>query len=796
MTQMTLLRKLLRTEYVVVLVLIALSYFNFALLSPGFGLHIDDWMMLNDEYSRRGLTMWLSTSRPLSGILFATAYYLFGFNLGYYYPLTFLSQALGGIVLFLTLNIILGPRIMFNFFLSAIYVIYPAVLSHIWLIMLGIHMGMLLSLLTLYVLARFFAGSRRNVWLYILSLFLYLLCLITYELPVALIGIAPLIVFVMTRNEGRNLGQRARNALLWSAPYAVPVVLWAIYRFFVIPLAGLTDPWIHAFRLSDAPSTVSRVWSGLGIMLLSSWRVAVGRVFASGHLFWRIPMLVGMTVVCALVGYLVYYLSQPSAKGDADAHGGGLISYHWGAGLLLAGIVLIVLGYLPTLPTMSYYPRMEFFRSRINYAATVGGAMMVASVLVLVSRLLVRGRGSVYLFSLLSSVLLGLVSTSNYTIQQEYAHSWQVQREVWNNALFIAPDVRDNTRFLFIGRHFGDYFISILTPWELNDALQLLYENETLEGDMLPYEDVKRTKSSPLEMFDSSNPESTGNLLLLEYDDTGCVRLLRRITDIPGVPRKWSFVRTNGDNIMLSGHPPTSFPVEETLGPRRGCWDSTYRSRAVVYGQRGMWSEVVRLYDEAMAKGDAPTSPDSLAVFLQAFYELGKYDEARRLLEQVPAGNSAVLSELVELSAHYAAAGEKEKRAEVDQQLVQLLPNPQSVNIGGLIEFLGYKGERLADGNYELDLYFRALKEIPVAYGLFFRVNLVDDPRGSADMRYTPFLPTTEWAVGQIVRETIVERVPYNVEGASFDFYNPGNDTMLRRQDNREGLIPLENILK
>jgi tetratricopeptide (TPR) repeat protein len=781
-------RKLFKPQVVAILGLAALCYFNFGLLSSGFGLHVDDWMWVNQE--RWGEVLyWILTERPLHGAMFALAYYLFGFVIPNYYLLLWPVHALTGVVLFLTLDIILKRDRLLSFFLSAIFTVYPAVLTRIWFATYGTHVGMFLCSLAFYALVRFFSSVKRRIWLYLLSLLLYFLGLMGSELPMALIGIAPLVIFLTDRGETCSTGQRWKSAFLWTAPFGGPVLLYAFYRFYLMPHWGLLDIKVVSWQLQNIYEFVPRMISGFKVLLCSSWELAAEKVLAPGHLPERAAMCTGVTLACGALSYLVYRLSQTDAQ-----ERGNLPGYRWTAGLFAAGILLVILGYLPIIPTI-YYPELYFFASRVNYAASIGGAVLVVSVLIVVSRLLLRGQMGIYLFGLLGSILLGFVSTSNYVIQQEYVWAWRIQAQVWNNVLFIAPAVKDNTTFYLVGNYYKDYFIPILSvPWEVTNALQLLYNNPTLRGETLPYNQIEVPRSSFLESLDSRNPQADRSVLFLEYDDMGCVRLLRRLTDIRQVPRRWRTVASNTDNILLDPGAAKQPPARQVLGPRHRCWDTEYYSRAVIYGQRGMWAEVVGLYDEAMAKGDAPTSPDSLAVFLQALYELGKYDEARHLLEQVPAGNSAVLSELVDLSARYAAAGEKEKREEVDLQLVQLLPNPQSVNLGGLIEFLGYKGERLADGNYELDLYFRALQQIPVAYELFFRVALLNDPRGSAETRYTPFLPTTEWEVGQIVRETILERVPYNVGSVSFGFYSPADGKILKRQDNEEELVVLEGV--
>ncbi len=96
------------------------------------------------------------------------------------------------------------------------------------------------------------------------------------------------------------------------------------------------------------------------------------------------------------------------------------------------------------------------------------------------------------------------------------------------------------------------------------------------------------------------------------------------------------------------------------------------------------------------------------------------------------------------------ALGRVEVRSRERLYEAPAMPHPLKVNLGNLVELLGYDLEVQPAGTLQLTLYWRALSEMETAYTVF--VHLLDeDGQIQAQQDGPPPLPTTGWAVGEVV---------------------------------------------
>jgi hypothetical protein len=199
--------------------------------------------------------------------------------------------------------------------------------------------------------------------------------------------------------------------------------------------------------------------------------------------------------VIAVIGSLGWMTARLSRKGYGTEVGARVESrsqrtiqrYSLAAFL---GLILVGAGYVPVLTV--FLPSLSDIGSRFNLFATIGGAVFVASVLMIGSLLLVRNQQhSRYLFLALAVPFVVLGIATQASVQYHNRIAWREQRAIWNELFTIAPNLKDNTMVLFILPDFLDrtgYFNWQRTPlsasWEASSAIRLLYSNARLSAEV------------------------------------------------------------------------------------------------------------------------------------------------------------------------------------------------------------------------------------------------------------------------------------------------------------------------
>ncbi|MBC7263577.1 MAG: hypothetical protein H5T64_04370 [Chloroflexi bacterium] len=155
-------------------------------------------------------------------------------------------------------------------------------------------------------------------------------------------------------------------------------------------------------------------------------------------------------------------------------------------GLFLVGLFLLLLGYAVLIP-IAVSISIGGIASRVNSAATLGAALALSSLFKLGSEIASSRRWLASLiFLVLMSGSIGLASAHHYTIWQDYANAWQIQKGIWRSMFTLAPSFADDSYVLITGLPRPQGIMSPLNAvWEVTAALRLLYDNQSLRGDVL-----------------------------------------------------------------------------------------------------------------------------------------------------------------------------------------------------------------------------------------------------------------------------------------------------------------------
>jgi hypothetical protein len=187
-----------------------------------------------------------------------------------------------------------------------------------------------------------------------------------------------------------------------------------------------------------------------------------------------------------------------------------------------------------------------------------------------------------------------------------------------------------------------------------------------------------------------------------------------------------------------------------------GDWDDYY-DLAKVYTERGMQSEVARLYEEATDKGIEPGRVDDLALFKGA----------------------------------YRALGEEGKVEEIEERIAERIAHKMSANLGGKVEFLGHSLRE----DSGLSLFFRCLEEMEEDYTLWVHGEVEDQSLLEGQRReagYAVFdhlLPTSRWQAGEVYQDDEVRRLRPERYHFTLGLWRPEDGSRLWREDDPEAHI-------
>jgi hypothetical protein len=87
-------------------------------------------------------------------------------------------------------------------------------------------------------------------------------------------------------------------------------------------------------------------------------------------------------------------------------------------------------------------------------------------------------------------ILIGVITQT--WVQQNTQEAWVEQKQIWNELLALAPNLADGTAVYFVIPGYEDQFgfanwqrLPLKGNWEITGALQSLYGNKSLYGDVI-----------------------------------------------------------------------------------------------------------------------------------------------------------------------------------------------------------------------------------------------------------------------------------------------------------------------
>lgn len=433
---------------------------------PWLGLVGDDWWYFAHLSDGNFLAVQLyeNPARPLVAWLWPALWAMFGWHIWAYYALNGSILWLSAFLVLVTLRKLYRWRLLEATAAAALFFLYPADATRVYLSTLYAHLSVLLALGGGALWLAAWKREKPPPLLLIVSLLLMLLSLLACEIPLFPLALLPLFMQGLVRRERVAWLRRS------LACYAV-LLTYGAFRLGVAWEVSQRPAFYASFRLAPA-------W------LAAQLRAFPTTVFVDGWLYalrtlYRAPaaaLLAGLVVV--LVVGLEWLRRRDAAQPTGTREGLGRIA---------AGLALAAAAVLPVVvSSFSLENIVGTLDSRLVQGAGLGHAVAVTALCFLPAVLLpLPERMRAALPVVLAAFLIALALMGTWSAQSEYMRAWRVQMDLVRSLQEQAAAFEDDTAILLLDVPAGPFDIRFYYPF--TQLVQRFYANPTLH--VLPWQE-------------------------------------------------------------------------------------------------------------------------------------------------------------------------------------------------------------------------------------------------------------------------------------------------------------------
>ena len=432
--------------------------------------------------------------------------------------------------------------------------------------------------------------------------------------------------------------------------------------------------------VAAAGQLVLKTVRGYAILLLYAWRYPFWRMFTEEFWLPWLPWLVA-AIATSLVLAHGQYAGRRTLGSDVRSPTEPVPPVRTAAHYLQAligGLLLAGLGFVVLLPTVYWTPLPDNLLTRVSTVATLGAATsVVAAVAALAHRLSARPQA---MMTFGVALLVGLATGNNYLVQEGYVSDWHLQRSIWWQLSWRAPQLRPGTYLILSGPQAQTALHRRFNPWEITNAANIFHGPGNVNGEHLTAETLERVQPEGLvaELPHGPLPVSYDHILVAHYGD-GCLKLIDGRVPLPEGSDPLLAIAgrlSNLDNIITTPAESGSDygPQKRMLGepPDRG-WCFHYQ-QAERHAQERQWARIAELHTMAVQAGLRPQDPSEWYPFIEAYNRLGAYDQATALVRRAaltasPMAHQALRTRLEVLKRDI---GQSEGHAAIVEQLALL----------------------------------------------------------------------------------------------------------------------------
>ena len=610
-----------------VLVILLTACVAYLPLAGSVGYYRDDWHVLwaAVEQGPKGIIDQHTLDRPLMGVMYAGMDILLGQK-----PLAWQFFALGvrvagAWILLWLLRSIWPDHKLPTLYMTLLFVIYPGFYQQANAHTYQNHLlALLFGLLSLALTVQFTQSRSKETKLLLagLSILSGLACYMMFEWMIGLEGLRLLLLWYLGshRQTSASFFSRVRKLLpVWlpSLGGAAGYLIWRIVFF--KSARSVTDVGALARRyFADPGGNILRVIlesaKDLFETIFSAWFTPLYQLSASltlGDAFIGLGLALAAVAIC-----LLYLRAFPSVPSDPDVK-------PLSAGLWLGAFAVLV----AVLPPILAERQVEFRDGLERYSLTAIAGVVIFLVSLIYNSLCLARRNT----AILALVAIGVLT--QYSSMVSFRNFWDFQRQLWWQLSWRAPDLKDNTAIIPLlppGYRFAEGY-EVWAPANLiyrPDTVRVAVSGEALNNQTILYLTEQLNLGRNIRKVEYT--VDFKNSLVMAIPAAGsCLhvfngeRLEYSLDEDPLIRIAGGYSRPSMIQTEAAGRQ----PPQDIFGaePQHGwCF---YYQKASLARQRGDWQEVVRLGDEAAARGFQPQDIVEWLPFYEGYVHLWHYDQ-------------------------------------------------------------------------------------------------------------------------------------------------------------------------
>jgi len=622
---------------IAILLVLFTTAITYGINIPSLGYYYDDWYLLWSGQTRGAdsIISLFSTDRPFMGVVYSYIYRLLGNSIINWHLYALLWRFIGGLAFFWILRLVWPRHKYITTLMAVLFVIYPGFISqpdantkqnHLF----GFGTG-LLSIA--FMLQGLKTNSRLGkILCSLISIILTANYLFIYEYMIGLEGMRLILLgFVLIRNGFRELRTFLKNFIRIWWPYPLVMAGFLYWRLFIFEgsrNATDADQLTLGYRSDPIGMSLRMIFETVKDFLdttLFAWFVQPFQLYANAE---YTGLFLAFLVAGIVIG-LTWLYSRLFKKwwGDEfqEADTPALIrNFVWmGALTTLCAIAPVVLSAREFDPTDAYK----------SY-----GLHPAAGVILFIAGLVLMLQPNYRKLGLLT--LIGISVSTQLLNAMNWARYWEYQRETWWQLTWRAPDIRNNT--LVMAYLSVDF--SFQQDYEIWGPVNLIYRPDPaniprISAEVLNEEtalNVLRGDILSRHMRDFSLRRDFTKLLLISLPSkNSCMHVIDGTLPIYSEYESLLIRRVGAYSTLKRIVPESEAPVPlvAIFGVEPVHDWCFYYQKASLARQTGDWHEIGRLYDETVAKGLTADDKSEVFPFLEGLVNLGRYDDARKLVE-------------------------------------------------------------------------------------------------------------------------------------------------------------------
>jgi hypothetical protein len=619
----------------------------YGLLIPRLGFYWDDLPIswISYQLGPEALAKYFASSRPLWGKIYEFTTGIIPQVPVYWHVIALVLRWLGAVVVYGIVEKLWRGRHQMALGVALLFLVYPGFNQH-FAAFLYSHFYIVIFFLLFSFLSMLQAmDSPKHYWAWtitgMVSSVLNLFVMEYFFVPeLARLGI----ILTTTRDEKLSLRERIMRTLKLWAPYLAVFVLGVLSRMFISnnqDYGMVVLDQIKSSPMDGIKSLIQIILVSLRLVLKDAWT----QMLTAPDFVTRSSDLTSYYIIIALAIILVSASFIFWSREDVKPIRKNSVDALWLVGL---GLLFVLSAgwpfWLINFPASLLWPA-----SRFTLPFIFGAALFMGGLVALVP----WEKARVVLLVSLVSFAVG----KQYLTAQDYKQDWKVQKDLFWQMTWRAPDIEPGTT-LIMNEGALDYYADN----SLSSALNWIYAPDS-DSDHISYVlfyPKTRLKTVALPKLEAGLPiyfnyeagkyyGSTSQILVVYYAPPGCLRILDPEVDasnrlIPETSLMRYAAHLSVPSLVLS-EPRATMP--DVYGPEPEHDFCYYFEKADLARWLDDWDTVLQMSEMALTLNDHPYDPAEQMVFIEGYAHAGEWEMAMEMSKQAQAVSEEIVGRML-----------------------------------------------------------------------------------------------------------------------------------------------------